>query len=110
PWTTNSSGVITATLSSTAVGSATITAYLGTADTDPEIGTAVVTIGAGAANAGQSTVAADPDDITTDGTSTITVQLKDAAGNNITTSGGSVFLTTSLSGSSVGSGPWTTNG
>src|SRR5690606_29624374 len=43
-----------------------------------------------------STITASPSEITTDETATITVQLKDAAGNNLTASGGTVVLTTTL--------------
>src|SRR5690606_10362714 len=64
-----------------------------------QIGTATVGFIAGAADADESTVAADPTaDVTADGTaaSTITVTIRDAD-NNIRTDGGDdVFLSTDL--------------
>ncbi|WP_291401955.1 invasin domain 3-containing protein, partial [Daejeonella sp.] len=49
------------------------------------------------ASTANSTISANPTSITADGnsTSTITIQLKDASGNNLTTSGGVVVVTTS---------------
>jgi hypothetical protein len=41
-----------------------------------------------------STIISNPTSITANGTSTITVQLKDANGNNLTTTGGNVVITT----------------
>src|SRR5690606_12065069 len=55
-----------------------------------------VTITVGAASLTASTITAVPSEITTDETATITVQLKDAAGNNLSASGGTVVLTTTL--------------
>src|SRR5690606_40667286 len=59
-------------------------------------GSAGLTISAGDATPPACTSTADPSTITTDGSSTITVQLKDAAGNNLTAPGGTVVLTTTL--------------
>src|SRR5690606_26641797 len=58
--------------------------------------TAGVEISVGAASLAASTITAAPSNITTDGTSTSTIHLKDAAGNNLTASGGTVVLTTTL--------------
>src|SRR5690606_8373728 len=87
----NADGTYTATLSSTVPGTAIIT---GTLDGDNLADTAGVEISVGAASLTASTITADPSTITTDGSSTITVQLKDAAGNNLTAPGGTVVLTT----------------
>src|SRR5690606_22041698 len=73
----NADGTYTATLSSTVPGTAIIT---GTLDGDNLADTAGVEITVGAASLTASTITADPSTITTDGSSTITVQLKDAAG------------------------------
>ncbi len=57
-------------------------------------GTSSYTIGAGSASTTTSTLSASPNSIVANGSSTsaITVQLKDAAGNNLTGSGGTVAL------------------
>src|SRR5690606_7929761 len=89
----NADGTYTATLTSTVPGTAIIT---GTLDGDNLADTAGVEISVGAASLTASTITADPSTITTDGSSTITVQLKDAAGNNLTAPGGTVVLTTTL--------------
>src|SRR5690606_24953872 len=89
----NADGTYTATLSSTVPGTAIIS---GTDRKSDVADTAGVTITVGAASLTASTITADPSTITTDGSSTITVQLKDAAGNNLTASGGTVVLTTTL--------------
>src|SRR5690606_17087872 len=89
----NADGTYTATLSSTVPGTAIIS---GTLDGNNLADTAGVTITVGAASLTASTITADPSTITTDGSSTITIQLKDAAGNNLTASGGTVVLTTTL--------------
>src|SRR5690606_6342473 len=80
----NADGTYTATLTSTVPGTAIIT---GTLDGDNLADTAGVEISVGAASLTASTITADPSTITTDGSSTITVQLKDAAGNNLTAPG-----------------------
>src|SRR5690606_26577419 len=89
----NADGTYTATLSSTIPGTATIS---GTLDGDNLADTAGVEISVGAASLATSTITASPSEITTDEIATITVQLKDAAGNNLTSSGGAVALYTSL--------------
>lgn len=62
-----------------------------------------ITTQAGPASTTTSTIAADPTSITnTSGTSTITVQIKDAYGNNLTTGGATVLFTTTRSGSFSG--------
>jgi adhesin/invasin len=90
--TDNNDGTYTATLtSSTTAGTATITGTLdGNAITDNE----VVTFTAGAASEATTTISASPTTIPADGnsTSTITVQLKDANGNNLSTGGATVAL------------------
>ena len=94
--TDNGNGTYTATLTSAiTAGTATISGTLGGATiTD----TATVTMTVGAASVATSTITASPTSITANGTttSTITVQLKDASGNNVTTGGATVALSTSL--------------
>ncbi|MBI5214479.1 MAG: hypothetical protein HY960_01865, partial [Ignavibacteriae bacterium] len=82
--TDNSNGTYTATLtSSTVVGTATIT---GTLNGNPIADDATVTFTVGTASTATSTITASPTSITANGisTSTITVQLKDVNGNNLT--------------------------
>ncbi|HET7248343.1 MAG TPA: invasin domain 3-containing protein [Gemmatimonadales bacterium] len=101
---TNSSGVTTGTFSSTGAGPHTITAVAGgvTLNQQP-----VVTVTAGTADAGQSTVSAQPTSIVVGtGSSTITVTVKDAFGNPI--SGSNVVLAATGSGNTL-TGGGTTN-
>ena len=94
--TDNGDGTYTATLTSaTTAGTATISGTLaGAAITDTE----TVQMTVGAASTSTTTITANPTSIAADGTttSTITAQLKDANGNNLTTSGGTVVLATTL--------------
>jgi Big-like domain-containing protein/invasin-like protein/calcineurin-like phosphoesterase family protein len=94
--TTNASGIATGSLSSTGAGTKTITAVAGgtTLSQKP-----VVTVNAGPADAGTSTVAASPSSITAgSGSSTITVTVKDAFGNPVSSS--AVVLAASGTGNS----------
>ena len=94
--TDNTDGTYTATLTSgTTAGTATVT---GTVNTVAITDNAVVTFTVGAASAVTSTITAAPASITADGasTSTVTVQLKDAGGNNLATGGDAVTLATTL--------------
>ncbi len=87
-------GSYTATLTSaTQVGTATVTGLLGNSAISND---ADVRFIAGAVDLAEATITADPTSIVADGssTSTITVQLKDANGNNLTASGGTVTLAT----------------
>ncbi len=88
-------------------GDGTYTASLtdATAETDHLSGTlgglaltdtASVVFGPGAADFHNSTVSSAPVSMTTDGTSTITVQTKDAGGNNLTVGGDLVVLSTDI--------------
>ncbi len=80
------------TVSITSVGNCTITA---TNSSGPEFGTSnSFTVSAGAASGTTSTITASPTVILNDGisTSTITVDLKDVYGNDITTGGDAVVL------------------
>ncbi len=92
----NGDGTYTATLTAgNQVGNATITGTLnGAAITD----NATVAMQAAAAAAATTTITADPIAITADGqsTSTITVQAKDANGNNLAAGGDAVVLATTL--------------
>lgn len=97
PAATDANGVTTGTFSSTAAGTKTITAVAGgiTLTQQP-----VVTVTAGAANAGQSTVGAAPTSITVNtGTSTVTVTVKDAFGNPV--GGSTVVVSASGTGNSI---------
>jgi uncharacterized protein YjdB len=78
-------------LKATGAGSATVTVQVGTVST-----TLLVTV-AHIASAATSTISASPTSIVANGssTSTITVQLKDAQGNNVTAGGDAVVLNTS---------------
>src|SRR5690606_33148216 len=89
----NADGTYTATLSSTVPGTAINT---GTLDGDNLADTAGVEISVGTASLTASTITAVPSLHAALPISTITVQLKDAAGNNLTSSGGTVVLTTTL--------------
>ena len=92
--TDNGDGTYTATLTSaTAPGTATITGKLDEADL---VDNATVSFAVGPASPATSTITAAPTTITADGTSTsvVTVQLKDAFGNNLTAGGATVTLAT----------------
>jgi adhesin/invasin len=94
--TDNSDGTYTATLTSpTTTGTATIT---GTLNAVTITDTAAVTLTPGAADATNSLITAAPTSIVADGitTSTITVQVKDANSNNLTSGGDTVALATDL--------------
>lgn len=96
PTTDNNDGTYTATLTSTAsAGTATLNFVIGT---NPADATATVDFVPGPADAGTSTISATPTSMQADGasTSSVTVQLKDAQGNNLTASGGDVSITTNL--------------
>jgi adhesin/invasin len=104
--TNNNNGTYTATFTATTAGAATISATLnGAALTS----TAAITVTAGAASAAITTIAASPTSVPTDGTtSTITVQAKDAFGNNRPSTADVVTITASPGGAlTVGGG---TNG
>jgi adhesin/invasin len=76
-------------------GTATIT---GTVNGEPIVDDAVVTFTTGAPSGATSLITANPTAIAADGTdsSTITIQLKDAGGNDLTSGGDTVALTTDL--------------
>ena len=94
--TDNLDGTYTATLTSaTTTGTATVT---GTVNAAAITDNAVVNFIPGPADATTSLITAAPTSIVADGvtTSTITVQLKDANGNNLTSGGDTVALATTL--------------
>ncbi|MBT8127245.1 MAG: OmpA family protein, partial [Gammaproteobacteria bacterium] len=104
-------GSYTATLTSASTaGNATIT---GTLDGNAIIDSASVALTPGVASTATTTLTAAPNSITADGvsTSTITVQLKDANGNNLSANGGTVSLSTNLGSltgvTAVGDGSYT---
>jgi len=86
-------GTYRATLTSTTTGVAVISGALNGAAL---VHTATVQVNPGAASTNTSTITAVPSAVTADGvsTSTVTVQLKDAQGNNVTNSAGTVMLAT----------------
>jgi len=93
--TTDNSGRFTATLTSNSTGVAAVSAHLGSSASDPLIGTTTVTIllpGGSDPDPGQSTIVATPSQITAWETSTIVVQLRDAAGNVLRREGEDIVL------------------
>lgn len=91
--TDNLNGTYTATLTGnvSGTGTATISGSIAIDDiVNPVaiIDNAQVTITEGLPNLAQSTISGSPETMTTDGSSTITLQLKDQWGNNLTTSRG----------------------
>jgi hypothetical protein len=96
---TDINGQTTGTLTSTGAGFKTVTAVAGgtTLNQQP-----VVTVNTGSPDAGQSTVAAAPTSITTGGTSTITVTVKDQFGNPI--DGSNVVLDATGTGNTLSGG------
>ena len=94
PVTDNGDGTYKATLTSaTTLGTATVS---GTINSKEMTNTASIVFRCGPASPATSKITASPDTLLADGTSTsiITVQLKDAYGNNITTGGNIVTLAT----------------
>ncbi len=95
--TTSASGVATFTVSSTVAGTATYQATAQNGGSQTIISTTVtITYVPGPVSTSVSTITASPNSITADGTSvsSVTVQLKDANGNNRTSSGGTLVLNT----------------
>jgi hypothetical protein len=99
PGATDINGQTTGTLASTGAGAKTVTAVAGgvTLNQQP-----VVTVNTGSPDAGQSTVAAAPTSITTSGSSTITVTVKDQFGNPI--DGSNVVLNATGTGNTLTGG------
>src|SRR5207302_1197510 len=89
--TDNSDGTYTAELSDTTAETDTVSGTINTIDiTD----TATVEFTPGAADATTTTISASPTSTTVDGSSTITVQAKDQYGNDLTSGGDTVTLST----------------
>ncbi len=103
--TTNTSGVATGTFSSTGSGVHTIAAHINGTPIDDK---ASVTVGAGPVSASRSIVAADPDQISSGGSSTITVTALDAGGTPI--AGAGVILSADGAGNSFGQASGSTSG
>ncbi|WP_158551364.1 Ig-like domain-containing protein [Rhodohalobacter sp. SW132] len=95
-WTTDEFGQASAELTSTQANTVTVTGYLGTNNSGEVIGTVDVEFESVAADAGQSEISAEPTSIAADGSSTsiVTVELKGANGNPISSGGDNVELTT----------------
>lgn len=91
--TTNALGVATGRFTSSVAGSKVVSA---TANGAAITQTAAVTVNVGAASAATSQVTVSPANITTDQSSTVTVQLIDAVGNLLASSGGTVVLATTV--------------
>ena len=109
--TTNASGIATVggwTLGAT-VGTNTLEATSGSLAGSPILFTATGFVGA--ASAATSTITSNVGAVSSGGTASITVQLKDANNNNLSTNGGAVLLTPtsgSITGLAfAGSGAWT---
>jgi len=96
PWTTDTNGEATASLTSTDANTVETTGYLGTNATGSAVGSVSVDFVPGDADAGQSEITADDASIPADGSSTTTIRmtLNDANGNELTTGGDNVGLTT----------------
>ena len=96
--TTDATGIATVTLTTHTVAGTVATVTATTASSSYTGTTANITTVVGAASLTQSTISASPSSITANGTSisTITVQLKDPNGNNLTASGGVVVLSPTL--------------
>ncbi|NBC25951.1 MAG: hypothetical protein GVY08_03750 [Bacteroidetes bacterium] len=96
PWTTDTNGQATATLTSTNANTVETTGYLGTNASGSAVGSVSVDFVPGDADAGQSEITADDASIPADGSSTTTIRmtLKDANGNELTAGGDNVGLTT----------------
>src|SRR5690606_33569235 len=84
-------GVYTATFIPEKTGTVT---FSGTVNGQPLGSTTTVNVTPGAASPDTSTITAEPEILTTDETAVITVQLKDAKGNELTEPGGIVTLST----------------
>ncbi|MFL6244796.1 MAG: beta strand repeat-containing protein [Thermoanaerobaculia bacterium] len=92
---TLTSGTFTISTKDNSAESVTLTAT----DANGKTGSSIaITVNLGAASAATTTIDASPPSLIADGvsTSTITVQAKDIAGNNLTSSGGTVTLSTDL--------------
>src|SRR4029079_7918172 len=88
--TDNGNGSYTATLTAPASpGSITVSGTLGGSALS---GTATITVAVGSASLTQYTLIANPTAVIVSGSSTITVQLRDASGNALSSSGGVVAL------------------
>ena len=99
--TDNMNGTYTATLTgnATGTGTATITGTIAIDDLGnpiPMIDQTTVEISEGLPTLTNSVISAEPVSMTTDGSSTITVQLKDQWGNSLTTSRGTVNMVSTI--------------
>jgi len=99
PATYVSNGIYTSVLSTTVTGTATITGSLNDV-ADAVVGaiseSAEVTINEGKPALARIQITASPESITTDGSSTISIQLQDQWGNNLSTQRGTVALTSTI--------------
>ncbi|WP_164682506.1 invasin domain 3-containing protein [Cyclonatronum proteinivorum] len=93
---TNAAGVATAAFGSVETGSAILTARLGSGAAAETIGTLTIDVGFGAINPNESELTAGIQQLTTDETTTLTVQLRDSAGNPVAQAGNEVTLQTNL--------------
>jgi len=91
--TDNGDGTYTATLSSTSVGSATVSATINGSSVS---NTANVSFTAGAANDANSELSVASNAVSTDSSTTVTVQAKDANGNNLTSGGDTVVISSTF--------------
>ena len=90
--TSDDDGEFETRLRSSTVGTGTLTAHLGTDASGPTIGSVEITVDPGEVSLEGSTIEATPTEITAWETSTIVVQLRDAAGNAVREEGEDIFL------------------
>lgn len=94
--TDNSNGTYTATIKSGTTGTAVITAKLDGSDLTHSSNPLTVTFTPGTVSLSTSTITPTPASVAAGSTSTVRVQLKDALGNNLTSSAGTVTMATDL--------------
>jgi hypothetical protein len=103
PWTTNASGVATATLSSTNAATLTVTGYLGADNTGISVGTASVGFVAGAAS--QLSITTQPSATGASGSAFAeqpAIQLRDASNNVVSQAGVAVTAAIASGGGTLG--------
>ncbi len=102
--TSDDDGEFATRLRSSTVGTGTVTAYLGTDADGPRIGSVDIRVDPGDVSVSGSSITATPTDISAGETSTIVVQLRDAAGNAVREEGEDIFLRASGGRLSSGTG------
>jgi len=90
--TTDDDGEFETRLTSSTVGTGTVTAYLGTDASGPSIGSVSVRVDPGDVSVEGSTITATPTEVVAHESSTIVIQLRDRAGNVVRKEGEDIFL------------------